>query len=248
MLLSDVQIREYVRKGEIELVDPECQPVMNPETGREREPGQLQTHGYDLRINRVFSWGTNSWIELADGERYTIAPGEFVVIDTYERIRLGNSVAATVHAMARKTLSGLNHISTTVHPGWAENEPNPLYLLVAVFNVSKAPVLVERRERFCRLLFWEMSSEPTTPPPNLNMVAKEFRNVRDIMEPRYARTNKMKAAALAAGSVVVAIATLLLVSSFWPQLSGAVTSIVVALLTLALNEVTRRYRKNGLRG
>jgi len=241
MLLSDQAILERIRTGDIQLVGPDGQPVINPTTGRERELGQLQAHGYDLRVNRVFSWGTNSWIDLADGERYTIKPGEFVVVGTYERIRLSRNVAATVHAMARMTIAGLNHISTTVHPGWAEDEPEPRYLLVAVSNVSKAPLTIKRRQRFCRLLFYDVSPSSVTAAPNLEMIKRRFYDIRATMQPRYARVNIVKGVGLVVIVVSAAAVSLWLVALRFPNISQAATGVIVAVLTLALTEIIRKY-------
>lgn len=241
MVLSDEGIIERIRTGDIELVDPNGQPVINPKTGDEREPGQLQAHGYDLRVDRVFSWATNSWRDLANGESYAIKAGQFVVIGTYERIRLTRKVAATVHAMARMTLAGLSHISTTVHPGWSQAEPEPHYIIVAVSNVSRSPITIEHRQPFCRLLFYDVSPSAKRPAPNLNIVAQRFNRVRNAMQPRYARKNSVTGVGLVLAAVVVAAVILWAAASYHPHLSRPATGVVVAILTLVLTSLQRRY-------
>jgi len=245
VLLSDQTICERIRSGDIQIVGPDGKPVINLDTGLEREPGQLQAHGYDLRVNRVFSWGSNRWIDLADGEHYSVKPGEFVIVGTYERLRLTRRVAATVHALARMTIAGLSHISTTIHPGWAEDEPDPLYLLVAVCNISRAPIRLERRQRFCRLLFWDVSAPATTAAPNLAIVAERFNRIRAVMQPRYSRANLIRMTGLIVGAVITAVAVIWLVAEHFPRLSHPATGIVVAMLTFAVGEVRRRYSREG---
>lgn len=241
-MLSDRDIIAKIASGEIEIVDPSGISVIEPKTGREREPGQLQSHGYDLRIEAVYPWGSDDWHELQPGETYTLQPSEFIAVKTYERVRLCGHIAATIHAMARRTLLGLIHISTTVHPGWAETEeegPQPFY--IAVSNISKAPIKLGRGQQFCRVLFHELVSEAALPPPNLSMIKRDFEDIRYNLAKKYGIRNKVLGWLILFLSVVLAGLILFTIESYVPQYISMSIALVVAVLSLVMAAIRRRF-------
>lgn len=241
-MISDVEIRHFLQSGDLVLVDPDGYPVVNPATGEERDSGQLQAHGYDLRANRVYSFTEKKWIELSCLPEYTIAPDECVIVGSYERIKLSKKVGATVHSMARKTLLGLTLLgSTTVHPGWGENEPEPAYLVVAVKNVSPFPSAIEFKERFCRLIFSAMDALPSLSAPRLDEVRRDFEKMEMRLTTYTGKKARLKGAVILVVMVAVASAVLYWVASSAPDFSAPGTALVAVLLTTGLNWVRKNY-------
>lgn len=239
-MLSDVEIKDLIESGEIEMFDPSGVPVIYK--GGERDVGQLQAHGYDLRVERVYSFKKRRWIELKDARPYKIRPNEFVIVATYERLRLSNRVGATLNSLARETLDGLSHDPTTIHPGWAANEPSPAYLMVAVKNNSPMPVMLGYGKRFCRVVFFKLGRASQLPAPSLADVKKNFRNL-ELEATRYSGIRaRLTGWALFLLSIAGAAYVLYIVVQNLPALSAAVIAVVVVLLSTLISWIRNRFQ------
>ncbi len=184
-MLTDVEIIEAVRCKEIVIqvyVSGKDQDVIDPNTGNDIYSwGALQPHGYDLRVFAIRRDGAEDWIALETPQRSaTIAPGETVDIETWEKLALGPSFSATLHTMVRSRMLGLSSVSTTVHPTWGTNKVDisdisPLPLRIQVTNLGKYSVTLIGQQRFCRIIFHKLQ----TPPARLS-----HPNWDDIESPR----------------------------------------------------------------
>jgi deoxycytidine triphosphate deaminase len=240
-MLSNSDIVEKIRSGEIEIVTPDEQPVIDPATGHERETGQLQAHGYDIRAEAVYDWSKPHWHILEQGEEFTLNPGQFLAIRTYERFRLSPNIAATIHSMARHTLLGLIHISTTVHPGWAQSEDSPKPFIIAVANISKAPIKIGVRETFCRLLFYETRTPATMASPTLDMVRKRFDKAKYQLSKRYGKQAQTMGWLLLLISIAVAAGILAVIQNLWPQYMVIAIPLLIILLGIILEWIRKRF-------
>lgn len=243
-LLSDVEILEKISSKEIELVDPSGTAIIDPGSGKvtqKLEHDPLQAMGYDLSVGEVYRWGSADWTELKEGEDFILQPREFAAVKTYEHIRLSNSIAATVHSMARNTLLGLGSISTTIHPGWAKFEKTPKAIVVAVVNVSNAPLTLKLRQSFCRVMFYELSKPASNPAPTLNEVQDLFNKARYGLAKQYGLRSRILGWAWIVVATAAAAALLVLVSRYRPDYSTVAVAVVVALLSVLLAAIRRKY-------
>ena len=154
--LVDPQIVDAVKEGELVIQDPDGREMLQKDGTRARD-AQLDAHGYILRARLICSWrnGNNEdWISLKEKNTYTLRPQEQVFIETYEHFYLCPSICGTIHALARLTLLGLSHISTTVHPGWGSPE-KPEALRIAITNMGQVPWVISDKEPIARMVFHE---------------------------------------------------------------------------------------------
>lgn len=241
MFLSDADILEKIVSGEICILDPTGESVIDTTTKQERDPGQLQNHGYDLRAEKYHRWGDTDWVELKTGEKIEIKPHETLVISTYERLKLKPNISGTVHTRARNTLLGLAHISTTIHAGWANLEEKGLPLYLGVCNLSKTPFLLEKHDPICRVLFYELKTPAKSPPPSLKQVEKDFADAKSKMAKSYSRSRTGWGWAYIVFSTVAAVIVLVLVQSYLPQYGSIAIPLVVSLLTVTIAFIRRRF-------
>lgn len=155
-ILMDIQIVQAVRDGELQIVDPGGRPLIEAGTGTRAEDSGLDAHGYVLHLRKLYSWREGKWISLKGGRSYVLHPDEFIIAETYEKLSLGRNVCATIHALARLTLQGISHISTTVHPGWGASSPE--VLRIGIRNVAPWPITLRDKQRIARMLLWRSSS------------------------------------------------------------------------------------------
>jgi deoxycytidine triphosphate deaminase len=240
MILSHLDIVEKVRLGEIVIKDPSGEEIIKRKTGEVRDEEQLQSHGFDLKIEAVYRWGRDKWEIVGKDDTVKIAPGEFLAIRTFEHIQLDMNIAATVHTIARKSLLGLSPISTTVHAGWAKQEaPQPL--LVAVHNVSKKTLRLKQREGFCRLIFHEVKTEATKQAPRLDEVGEDFEVAKGLLAKAYGIRRRVLGMLLIALLILFVIGLLFLIQEYAPERLIIGLSVVLPLLTIGVNYLRKRF-------
>lgn len=241
-MLSDVAIIEKIKAGEIQITDPDGKSVINTKTGAEIVPGLLQAHGYDLRAEAIYKWGAmEDFQKLEQGDEIIIQPNQFVVIKTFERIRLSRNIGATIHSLARLTLLGMSHISTTIHPGWAENDDEPEQLTVAVYNVSRVKISLPALSPICRAVFFEVVPA-SRPAPTSMQVRERFELVKHKMRDKYSSKTKLTGIVWLVLSTTVAASILLGIGIRFPAyVLGFSIPIVTTLLSLLITYLRRRY-------
>lgn len=234
-MLGDQDSKEKIQAGEIVLVEPGGRSVIDTVAGHERSQGQLQAHGYDLRPEAIQDWSGSDWHRLQQGKDYPLMPRSFVVVRTHERVQASNNAAATISAMARKTLLGLTHVSTTVHPGWAASEEDPEPFFVAVANPSRAPITLSSGEGFCRSVFFETKTPATLPPPSIQSVRAGMDEAMFILRKRFGKRAKITGWALIFLCVILAGAILYFIQPANPGLLGIGIPHKCSFFTRAVN-------------
>lgn len=240
MLLSDTGIINRIKQGTLKIVDPNGKSVIDPNTGQEAETKQLEPHGCDLRINRVFSWRKGDWVNLNKAEKYKLKPGEMVVVETYERLCLSKDVAATVHSRARMSLLGYSAISTTIHPGWCEGE-EPAPLEVAISNIGRGLLELKYKDPLCRLLFYTVEPSANRPAPSLKQVTEMFDFAREHMSERVNRKRMVTGWAILFFALLAATFIIFSLRSVDTLLLAPVATIIGVFLTWILGRLRENF-------
>jgi dCTP deaminase len=131
MILSDVDIKKRIKKGEISITP------FNPKN--------LTPNGYDLTIHEVM-------VNRETKKETTIQPLTWFAIGTYEYVNLGNH-AAQLWIRSSYARKGILSSFGKVDTGFEGT------LTLSCFN-TKEPIHLCHGERFCQIVFEEMSSPP----------------------------------------------------------------------------------------
>lgn len=160
MILSDNQIREYVKKGKI---------IVKPEPNWKE---QLSGASLDLRLGnefRVFDYAQATVMDpkkpqdctkvtkLKNGEFFVVHPGEFVLGITEEVVGIDNTICSRIDGKSSVGRLGIVVHSTAGHvnPGWKGK------LTLEISNIGRIPVLLYPGMRICQLVF-EVLTTPAT--------------------------------------------------------------------------------------
>ncbi|OIP22979.1 dCTP deaminase [bacterium CG_4_10_14_0_2_um_filter_33_32] len=158
MILSDVDIKRYVKLGKIHI---------NPKSDIEE---QLSGSSLDLRLGnefRVFNHSQNIFIDPREKKEYTklvklrknkplvVHPGEFILGITKEMVGIDNSLCARIDGKSSVGRLGIVVHSTAGHvnPGWIGK------LTLEISNIGRMPVLLYPDMNICQLVFEILSSE-----------------------------------------------------------------------------------------
>ncbi len=165
MVLSNVDIENYIRAGKIKIT---------PEPDIETQFGSCSI---DFRLGntfRVFEHSKYPYIDLkkkvdaddlmrevrvADGESFMMQPGEFVLAATQEKLELADDVMARLEGR-----SSLGRLGIIVHstaglfdPGWVGNAT------LELGNLGRMPVGLYPGMRICAFTFEKLSSPSSKP-------------------------------------------------------------------------------------
>lgn len=165
MVLSDVDIKQYIRNGKIKIT-PE------PDLGT-----QLGSCSLDFRLGNLFRVFEHSKypfidlkrkvdvddlmrkVEVPDGDAFTMQPGEFVLAATHEKLELADDVMARLEGR-----SSLGRLGIIVHstaglfdPGWVGNAT------LELGNLGRMPVKLYPGMRICAFTFEQLSSPSSMP-------------------------------------------------------------------------------------
>lgn len=143
MLLSDVQIRDALKSGDlaIEPFDEKC----------------LEPASYDIRLGRyAFSSKTKEKRDLQAADVLTIEGGEFAIVETLERVQLSRSMAGQLGLRSEYARRGLLMLSgSQIDPGWGEDEPR--LLKVRFVNLAPHSIAVTYQTPFLTAQFFRLS-------------------------------------------------------------------------------------------
>ena len=165
MVLSNVDIKKYMREGKIKIT-----PEPDLDT-------QLGSCSIDFRLSntfRVFEHSKYPYIDLKrkvdvndlmrrvdvpDGEGFTMQPGEFVLAATQEKLELADDVMARLEGR-----SSLGRLGIIVHstaglfdPGWVGKAT------LELGNLGRMPVILYPGWRICAFTFEQLSSPSSMP-------------------------------------------------------------------------------------
>lgn len=163
MILSDRDIKKYLREGKIKII-PEPDEI------------QIQPASVDLRLGnkfRVFKHTKKAFIdplkdnasdyseiiEIGEKEAFILHPGEFALGITRERVEVPDNIVARVDGR-----SSLGRLAILVHatagyvdPGFKGN------ITLELSNVGKMPVALYAGMRICQISFEILSSKAEVP-------------------------------------------------------------------------------------
>jgi dCTP deaminase len=161
MVLSDRTIREEVEAGRIAF-DP-------------FDPTLIQPSSVDMRVDRKFRVFHNArrpfidvrepmddlteLVEVSDDEPFILHPGEFVLGQTLERVRLPDDIVARLEGKSSLGRLGLLIHSTAgfVDAGWEGN------LTLELSNVATLPITIYHGMPIGQISFMRMDSPVETP-------------------------------------------------------------------------------------
>jgi deoxycytidine triphosphate deaminase len=236
MLLSDQGILQKIDNGSIVLNDPDGKPVIG------RNHGEVEAHGYDLNIDALYSWKHGGKLtQLKEMKCISLEPGEHVIVQSYERVQLDRTIAATVHSLARRTQLGLVTFPTTVHPGWGQSPEGPQPLSILVANISRREIELKYRDQFCRLLFFEVSPEAKAVVPDLHQVQNELEQAIAKQAPKYALRSRLIGWILVIFTVGIAMVILYVTYFINDRIPVIATPMVVMLAALAVDWVKKNF-------
>ncbi|MFW9802123.1 MAG: dCTP deaminase [Candidatus Thorarchaeota archaeon] len=158
MMLSDVDIEKAIKEGSI-LIDPFSLDSLGP-------------CSIDLRLDsvfRIYNPGTPIDVENRDeldkdtklvdteGKPFMILPGQFILGQTIERIRISSSYAALLEGKSSIARLGIIvHAAGLVNPGTGLKMPGRLTLEIYCENLS--PVLLRPGMSIVQIMFVPLSS------------------------------------------------------------------------------------------
>jgi len=235
-VLTDPGIARKLLSRELRIVDSSTDEDVFTvdDSGRvvELEEGQLDAHGYKLRAGDLYSWRVGGWANLKKSRYYDVRPGESVIIRTRERLALPLDIVGTVHSLARLTLAGFSHTSTSVHPGWGTGRGGPAPLCVEVHNVGMSRLRISYGERFCRVIFFLAAAKAVIRAPTFEQVTAEFMTAAKARQDKLNVGRRRQTGAL----IVAAIAA---VGGFFAvylfiDLKAAITGMASVLVALGI--------------
>ncbi|MFH1403607.1 MAG: dCTP deaminase [Candidatus Altiarchaeota archaeon] len=126
-------------------------------------PESLGGAGYDLRLDRIYRLTSDSFLGVSDRrtpgveevefDSYAMKPGEYVLVETLERVNMPSNVAARV--LNRSTLfrCGCSLYNALVDPGFMGT------LTFGMKNLSEKEFTVERGARIAQIVFERVHGE-----------------------------------------------------------------------------------------
>lgn len=161
MLLSDRDIRAGIEAGQIGL-DP-------------WDPTMIQPASVDVRLDRYFRLFNNHRypvidpradqsdltvrVDAGEDEPFVLHPGEFVLGATYEKVTLGDSIAARLEGKSSLGRLGLLTHSTAgfIDPGFTG------HVTLELSNTATMPILLYPGMKIGQLCFFQLSSAAEKP-------------------------------------------------------------------------------------
>ncbi|MGE5393056.1 MAG: dCTP deaminase [Candidatus Saccharibacteria bacterium] len=161
MLLSDVDIKQLIEKGEIKLDPmPDFEKAMGPVSldfrlGHDFLIFTRTAHPYvDVKDPETFKNITNEVHKNTD-EKFIIHPNEFILASTLENLELPDYIAGRLEGK-----SSLGRLGLVVHstagkfdPGWKGK------LVLEITNIGVLPIALYPEIRVCQMLFEQISSK-----------------------------------------------------------------------------------------
>lgn len=182
MILSDRSIREALDSGRI-VIDP-------------MDPSMIQPSSVDVTIDRYFRVFRNhtmpiidvktnledltELVEIPDGDRFMLHPGEFVLGSTAERVTVGSDLVARLEGKSSLGRLGLLIHSTAgfVDAGWDG------HLTLELSNVATLPITLYPGMKIGQLSFLAMTT-PADHPYGSAEIGSKYQGQRGPTPSRY---------------------------------------------------------------
>ncbi|MBU0761898.1 MAG: hypothetical protein KKD39_02640 [Candidatus Altiarchaeota archaeon] len=149
MLLGKAKIIEYVNQGLLEDFEMSC----------------LGGAGYDLRLGKIYDLRSDSILGVSKrqmpevqevlGSKYSLKQGEYVLVETVERVNMPPNLAARVLNRSTVFRCGATLVNALVDPGYCGT------LTFGLKNLSDRNFTVEKGARIAQIVFEEVSGETT---------------------------------------------------------------------------------------
>lgn len=154
MLLTDTQIEEVIASGDL---------VIEGFT-----EDYLQGASYDLRVgSEALMSGEDRPVDLSREGTFTIKPGQFAIVNTYERIAASPIIAGRIGVKSTYTRKGLVFLAgLQIDPGFDG------YLVLGLYNASPRKFVLEYKEPFCSVEFHKLNA----PAQKLHDTDSDLRN------------------------------------------------------------------------
>ncbi|HEC86314.1 MAG: dCTP deaminase [Thermoplasmata archaeon] len=136
-VLSDKNIRELIRNGELS-IEPFVEKNLTP-------------NGYDLTIDEIYIKKTDQYIN--DGIA-KIPPLTWFAVSTREFVKMGAKVVSQLWIRSSYARKGIIASFGKVDAGFHGT------LTISCFNASHEEVEIPIGDRFCQIVFEELSSKP----------------------------------------------------------------------------------------
>jgi len=172
MILSDKDIKEYLRLGKISVTP--------------YQPEYVQPASIDLHLDRtflIFDTVNHHFIDVRqpldnlmrrveiDGDKpFILHPGEFALGATYEEVGVGNDVVGRLEGK-----SSLGRLGIIIHATAGYLDPgNRLKLTLELSNIGSLPVMLFFRMPIAQMSFCPLSSECETPYGSKSLGSKYY--------------------------------------------------------------------------
>ena len=160
MILPDHEIRALLDEGSL-VIDPITDPMK-----------QIRPAGVDLRLGNEFRLFETSGIpyidtrnrpgnytktiRIDDNEPFVVHPGEFVLGNIKEYIRMPSNLMGSVDGRSSMGRLGIviHATSSSINPGWEGR------FVLEITNIGKMPVALYPGHRIAKLTLHKLSSEP----------------------------------------------------------------------------------------
>ncbi len=157
MLLSDSDIRFQIRGGRQIWLDPFDEEMVQPSSVDVRLDRQFlvfENHRYDCIDPSQEQPGLTRLVEPDGGEPFILHPGEFVLASTFERVTLGDDIAARLEGKSSLGRLGLLVHSTAgfIDPGFSG------HVTLELSNVASLPMKLWPGMKIGQLCFFQMAS------------------------------------------------------------------------------------------
>lgn len=143
MLMTDGAIRKAVENGELAI--------------KNFEERSLQPASYDMRLGEeTITSSRREKYNPAEKGLLTIAPGDFALVTTHERVSLSTKIAGHIGLRSLYAKKGIVMLSgPQIDPGFKG------VLVVGLSNLSPRDVVIPYKAPFCTVEFFELE-EPAT--------------------------------------------------------------------------------------
>ena len=161
MILSDRSIKEYIAAGRIVLT-PYDESLVQPASIDIRLDGRFRVfrnYRYSCIDPKAVQQDLTELIEVADDEPFIVHPGEFILGNTVEHIKLGNDLVSRLEGKSSLGRLGLIVHATAgyVDPGFEGN------ITLELSNVANLPIRLYPGMKVGQLSFFAMSTPADRP-------------------------------------------------------------------------------------
>ena len=161
MILSDFSIKEAVALGRI-VITPYDESLVQPASIDIRLDGRFRVfrnYKYSCIDPKADQDGLTELVTVDEGSPFVIHPGEFVLGNTVERIKIGNDLVARLEGKSSLGRLGLIVHATAgyIDPGFVGN------ITLELSNVANLPILLYPGMKVGQISFFAMTTPADRP-------------------------------------------------------------------------------------